>query len=1097
MDTSFFFAFIVLRVFSLFLFYPFGQVVRCSLGQPPASERSPVRPQHGPLVFADIRRWDRPLSRVIVISSDEEPEVTTPDSPPAAIVLPQIYRRFTDFIPGLKVVSPTPSNPTPSRQEYQRCEFDLHPDQIIWLEAGPWVISEKGEDFYRSVSVQNQIIRIGSVVRCRRKTGLEFSYRKAKLKTPHPDYGSDTEDEDSGAQDNSPRPNVRRFWVRALFERDQAKYFHGTWLEDATHSFIASAAEPNELFLVQQCYEIDLKFVVAIEDFSWIFKSDSSPLPHDKLFCRFRWSPVHGNWVDLPNNQQVKPVASRIVDSIALCPTCGSIPSEIEWLADPATGQISLGESDRYESLGFILRGKDVYKLNDFVRVSAQNPLDPQEIGQIVEICGVRANPHTEQTILLDEAPFQPAAEVYSKLKASNRKPVITVRLYSRLPWYRSNKYSDDFKDDRRLWLTQKERLVDVKDELQGKCEIVHLVNSKGQGYFTLGTQHRVSVDSILKRENCFYSILPTPKQQSQRCSVPIIGKAWKKAIISQEQEWVKVEYKKKSDVPQEVKLRHLELFGGIGSMSVAFAEVGLALEKKTMFIDLCVSACETIACNFPHCQVICADVNQVLELMVKENPNCDDFLIDQRTGLKLFRSDLPKPGDFDLITAGFPCGSHSTLNAMRKATDAKNALCATTLSFVDYLKPKYILFENVRGLLKTTFSNPTDGLTYDKPFLRLITGTLVSLGYQVQFGVLQAAQFGAPQKRRRIIFTGALHGLTAPTLPEPTHHFPDEALAIPLPKNSFQYEKTVKAGYKKSNSAALKAITIRDAISDLPRFEYQNPHLIIPPATKRQKVEEPIPLINDFLSLHEPKSSLVGFDDIQYLSPPSNNFQVWLRKDLGRRIQSASTSQNEGVVIRRIQNWHVTPKFSAKVVERICNIPFRPGADHEALPQPLKLKPAANNLFNDLDGNYGRLSYDDQFQTIITVSKTLITVLLICWKKKNCGLIFAYIYKTMNPRNQGKCGMVLHPDQSRTYTVLEAQRAQGFPDWYRLEPGPSNLKNNCSSRLFRLVGNAIPIPICLGLARSLLRAIEIDRNRSTGLLDDEIRPVEVIDLMD
>lgn len=43
-------------------------------------------------------------------------------------------------------------------------------------------------------------------------------------------------------------------------------------------------------------------------------------------------------------------------------------------------------------------------------------------------------------------------------------------------------------------------------------------------------------------------------------------------------------------------KLRHLELFGGVGSMSVAFMEAGLTHQKTTVFMDWSVPACETVA---------------------------------------------------------------------------------------------------------------------------------------------------------------------------------------------------------------------------------------------------------------------------------------------------------------------------------------------------------------------------------------------------------------------------------------------------------------------------------------------------------------------
>lgn len=50
------------------------------------------------------------------------------------------------------------------------------------------------------------------------------------------------------------------------------------------------------------------------------------------------------------------------------------------------------------------------------------------------------------------------------------------------------------------------------------------------------------------------------------------------------------------------------------------------------------------------------------------------------------------------------------------------------------------------------------------------------------------------------------------------------------------------------------------------------------------------------------------------------------------------------------------------------------------------------------------------------------------------------------------------------------SQQPQGFPDWYQMYDGKEGIK-----ALYRLVGNAIPIPICAGLGRSLWEAREID----------------------
>jgi DNA (cytosine-5)-methyltransferase 1 len=77
-----------------------------------------------------------------------------------------------------------------------------------------------------------------------------------------------------------------------------------------------------------------------------------------------------------------------------------------------------------------------------------------------------------------------------------------------------------------------------------------------------------------------------------------------------------------------------------------------------------------------------------------------------------------PRPGDIDMITAGFPwcvfilqvtptetqgepvSKPHSRLNMFQKANDMKSNLILNLLSWVDFLEPKYCIFENVRGFL-------------------------------------------------------------------------------------------------------------------------------------------------------------------------------------------------------------------------------------------------------------------------------------------------------------------------------------------------------------------------------------------------------------
>lgn len=1055
------------------------------------------------------------------------------------VVLPIIHDKFKAYFTCLKPISnpsldPIHRNPRPNTPR-SSIRFENHldqHDQVQWAASRPWKVSQNGEDFYQSVRIQNHLIKIDSVVCCQRITGREFSYRKSRLTTVDTNYGSDTEDEreedtyefhddevDTQPTNNNfvknekpPKPNTRRFLVRALFERDRVKYFHGTWLEEARHSFVGASAEPLELLLVDQCYEIELKHVSGIEKVMWMASHNTEPPPNDTLYCRFHWKPTKASLVDLPRVRKPNP-PNPISNSHSLCPTCVAVPKEIAWLTDPHNGKILLGKTDQYEQLGFTLRGEETYRLNDFVRVANTSPSKPQVIGQIVEICGIRANSNADKTIVLDDAPFRPPAEAYSKIASLKHKPVITIRKYQRTPWSGTEKGPRKFFDDRRLWITGDEQLVDVRNQLQGKCEIVHLTKEDSREYRTPGSGRKVSEDSIIERDNCFYSILPSRKQQRYKCSVPVMNDSWKASLASQEPEWVKTEDESRGEQYKDLvkdygcgKIRHLELFGGIGSMSVTLIELGLASQDDTMFIDFSIPACQTISTNFPRSKVICADVNDVFELMITgKTVTGDDFLVDKRTGKSVRVDELPRPGDFDLITAGFPCGSHSTLNVLRKANDSKNALCATALSFIAYLKPDYLFFENVRGLLKTSFVNPADDSVLNKAFLRIICGTLISLGYQVRFGVLQAAQFGSPQARRRIIFAGTKHGLTSIKLPEPTHHFPDESLAILLPTNDKDKDasgqNSVRADHRTCSSGALRAVTIHDAIADLPEFEYINPNKIMgrtrstglinydhyegddgvrgPMPRRPELIPQLDRLISFSPTLSESRISMIGFDEFEYVSEPMNRYQSWLRKPLEwkplidtfipKYPRLALSDGHQAPVDDpddddpsgsgcRVRNWHVTPRFSSKVTERICNIPLKPNADHRDLPKPLRLKnlKRARNP-RDFDGNYGRLGFQDQFNTIIT---------------------------KMHPHNQNKCGAVLHPNQNRTLSLLEAQRAQGFPDRFKLQPAGSNGKTTetINQQLFKLIGNSIPIPISFSLSRSLLKAREEDYLKTTKL---------------
>uniref|UniRef100_A0A803LZ07 DNA (cytosine-5-)-methyltransferase n=1 Tax=Chenopodium quinoa TaxID=63459 RepID=A0A803LZ07_CHEQI len=123
-------------------------------------------------------------------------------------------------------------------------------------------------------------------------------------------------------------------------------------------------------------------------------------------------------------------------------------------------------------------------------------------------------------------------------------------------------------------------------------------------------------------------------------------------------------------------------------------------------------------------------------------------------------------------------------------------------LSFVDYFRPIYFLLENVRN-----FISFNKGQTF-----RLTIASLLEMGYQVRFGILEAGAFGVSQSRKRAFIWAASPQETLPEWPEPVHVFAGSELKVSLDSNR-QYA----AVRSSASGAPFRSITVRDTICDLP----------------------------------------------------------------------------------------------------------------------------------------------------------------------------------------------------------------------------------------------------------------------------------------
>ena len=105
-----------------------------------------------------------------------------------------------------------------------------------------------------------------------------------------------------------------------------------------------------------------------------------------------------------------------------------------------------------------------------------------------------------------------------------------------------------------------------------------------------------------------------------------------------------------------------------------------------------------------------------------------------------------------DVIFGGPPCQAFSTAGARRAFGDARGNVFLRYLDIASELNPSYLVIENVRGLLSTAWPIEEGGEPVHGGAMRYILDKLASLGYQSSFELYNAANFGAPQIRERVV---------------------------------------------------------------------------------------------------------------------------------------------------------------------------------------------------------------------------------------------------------------------------------------------------------------------------------------------------------
>ena len=166
-------------------------------------------------------------------------------------------------------------------------------------------------------------------------------------------------------------------------------------------------------------------------------------------------------------------------------------------------------------------------------------------------------------------------------------------------------------------------------------------------------------------------------------------------------------------------KIRFIDLFCGIGGFRIAFEEAC----RETGLDAGCVFSSDID----PYCQ-------DSYEANFGERPQGDITQINEKN--------IP---DHDILFAGFPCQPFSIIGQMRGLDDTRGTLFFDIARIIKEKRPRAFVLENVKQLVG-----------HDKGHtLKVILKCLNGLGYHVQYAVLNALDYGLPQKRERVFIVG------------------------------------------------------------------------------------------------------------------------------------------------------------------------------------------------------------------------------------------------------------------------------------------------------------------------------------------------------
>ena len=256
--------------------------------------------------------------------------------------------------------------------------------------------------------------------------------------------------------------------------------------------------------------------------------------------------------------------------------------------------------------------------------------------------------------------------------------------------------------------------------------------------------------------------------------------------------------------------LKVIDVFSGVGGLSYGFAHN---------------SAFEIIAANeiVPNIAVAYSLNNPSVKMYVGDISDFSARQLDIDLGIGT--------SGIDIMLGGPPCQAYSTVGK-RAANDPRGTLFREYYRILKECKPTVFVYENVKGLLSMQGG----------ALFKTIISLFESLGYSVQHALLNAADYGAPQIRERVIIVGSM---LKPRFKYPlaTHYNPHESASL-------------------LHHTLLPYLTLEEAIGDLP-------------------------FINTDAESHE------------YATEPQNNFQILMRANAPKKLLEQNAPKHNAKLVK------------------------------------------------------------------------------------------------------------------------------------------------------------------------------------------------------